>query len=88
MVATVEKGVILPAVSSILRDISIRGSTLCHPTALRPGTQVVFYLGGEDNPIRLVGKVIQCKCFADSTALVGLQFTGFIDPVAARKRIA
>lgn len=83
-VALVEGGTILPPVVSTLRDLTPKGSTLRHPTALKPGSHVVYYLGGENNPIRVIGKVSHCKCFADGTALVGIQFTGFVDPRARK----
>lgn len=74
-VAMVEKGDVLDSIQSTLRDISPGGATLNHPHPLKPGSHMVLFV----ESIRLVAKVVHCKCFADGTAMVGLEFQGILD---------
>lgn len=79
-VAAAEGGTLGLPVPSTLRDISRTGATLLHSSVIPVGACLALFLGGEDEPLRILGVAIYSKRFADGTALVTLAYTGFIDP--------
>lgn len=74
-VAVLENGEVQGQLQSNLRDISPGGATLNHPTPLKPGSFLVFYV----ESIRLLMKVVHCKCFRDGSAMLGLEIQGVLD---------
>jgi hypothetical protein len=76
-VSAISSGKVGQAGGSTLRDISPNGATLNHPGTVKPGTHLVLWV----EQVRLLTRVVHSKCFADGTAMVGLEFLGVMDPV-------